>query len=450
MQQASTSRFTGAFLRDAGRDHAWRARWAPTRWACPPVPEVIAARHMGIRVLGISCITNMAAGVLKTKLDHRRGARGGREGQGGPDRRPGPDHRGRRRSSREEAARQSRPGPPAVADRAGRARARTPRARALSRNSRSAPRCARATGEIVTGCNVENASYGLTHVRRARGGLQGRLGRDAASSTPSRWSPDSPRAAPPCGPCRQILWEFCGDIWVHMVNLAGPLDARVRPVGAAADALRRKEPVSASARSPLRPTGCSPEPQPAQPRARRAPSAWWRCCSTKPPRARRGRPRAPADRARRASRRGGPRSRRRRRVLISAGTSPDAWPCSGGRVPIPSARTRARPRRVMAGGKSVFFARGEDRDDIGRAGGGRLGPGDLLVGISARAPSRHVRARSPPRAHARSVSWTVLVTCAPGRELAPARRRVVISGQSGPEVLTEQPASRPARPPRRC
>jgi purine-nucleoside phosphorylase len=35
------------------------------------VPEVIAARHMGIRVLGLSCITNMAAGVLKKKLDHR-------------------------------------------------------------------------------------------------------------------------------------------------------------------------------------------------------------------------------------------------------------------------------------------------------------------------------------------------------------------------------------------
>jgi purine-nucleoside phosphorylase len=35
------------------------------------VPEVIAARHLGIRVLGLSCITNMAAGVTKQKLDHR-------------------------------------------------------------------------------------------------------------------------------------------------------------------------------------------------------------------------------------------------------------------------------------------------------------------------------------------------------------------------------------------
>jgi purine-nucleoside phosphorylase len=35
------------------------------------VPEVIAVRHMGVRVVGLSCITNMAAGVLDRKLDHR-------------------------------------------------------------------------------------------------------------------------------------------------------------------------------------------------------------------------------------------------------------------------------------------------------------------------------------------------------------------------------------------
>lgn len=49
---------------------AWPGYWARTRWACPPCPETIVARHCGLRVFGVSCITNMAAGILDQPLNH--------------------------------------------------------------------------------------------------------------------------------------------------------------------------------------------------------------------------------------------------------------------------------------------------------------------------------------------------------------------------------------------
>ena len=76
------------------------------------------------------------------------------------------------------------------------------------------------TGEVVTGCNVENASYGLTlcaeRVAVFKAVSEGMRRFDAIAVVA-----DSKRLTPPCGPCRQILWEFCGDIWVHMSDLRG-------------------------------------------------------------------------------------------------------------------------------------------------------------------------------------------------------------------------------------
>jgi len=75
-------------------------------------------------------------------------------------------------------------------------------------------------GEIVTGCNIENASYGLTLCAERTAvfkAISEGLRRFHAIAVVA----DSERVAAPCGPCRQILWEFCGDIWVHMENLQG-------------------------------------------------------------------------------------------------------------------------------------------------------------------------------------------------------------------------------------
>jgi cytidine deaminase len=75
-------------------------------------------------------------------------------------------------------------------------------------------------GEVVTGCNVENATYGLTlcaeRVAVFKAVSEGIRGFDAIAVVA-----DSKRLTPPCGACRQILWEFCGDIWVHLADLGG-------------------------------------------------------------------------------------------------------------------------------------------------------------------------------------------------------------------------------------
>jgi cytidine deaminase len=76
------------------------------------------------------------------------------------------------------------------------------------------------SGEIVTGCNIENASYGLTmcaeRVAVFKAMSEGLKAFDAIAVVA-----DSKRLTPPCGPCRQILWEFCGDIAVHITDLKG-------------------------------------------------------------------------------------------------------------------------------------------------------------------------------------------------------------------------------------
>ena len=75
-------------------------------------------------------------------------------------------------------------------------------------------------GEVVGGCNVENATYGLT-VCAERVALWKALseGRDVFTRIAVVADTDDP--TPPCGACRQLLWEYCGDIEVVLANLSG-------------------------------------------------------------------------------------------------------------------------------------------------------------------------------------------------------------------------------------
>jgi cytidine deaminase len=73
-------------------------------------------------------------------------------------------------------------------------------------------------GRIVEGCNIENASYGLTTCAE-RVALLKALSEGERRFVRIAVVADTEAPTPPCGPCRQLLWEYCGDIPVVMANL---------------------------------------------------------------------------------------------------------------------------------------------------------------------------------------------------------------------------------------
>jgi cytidine deaminase len=79
------------------------------------------------------------------------------------------------------------------------------------------------SGRIFTGCNVENSTYGLTlcaeRVAIFKAISEGERGFDAVAVVT-----DTGSLTPPCGACRQIIWEFCGDAEVVLANLKGKIE----------------------------------------------------------------------------------------------------------------------------------------------------------------------------------------------------------------------------------
>jgi cytidine deaminase len=77
-----------------------------------------------------------------------------------------------------------------------------------------------ADGKVYTGCNIENASYGLT-VCAERVAIWKALSEGEREFRQIVVVADTSELTPPCGACRQIIWEFCGDVPVTLANLHG-------------------------------------------------------------------------------------------------------------------------------------------------------------------------------------------------------------------------------------
>lgn len=75
-------------------------------------------------------------------------------------------------------------------------------------------------GTIVPGCNVESASYGLTICAERNAIFRG-VTDGFHCFTRVAVVTDTDKPTPPCGACRQLLWEFAPDAEVLLANLKG-------------------------------------------------------------------------------------------------------------------------------------------------------------------------------------------------------------------------------------
>ena len=75
-------------------------------------------------------------------------------------------------------------------------------------------------GKVYRGCNVENCTYGLT-VCAERVALLSALAAGERRFSAIAVVTQSDEPSTPCGPCRQLMWEYCGDIDVTLANLEG-------------------------------------------------------------------------------------------------------------------------------------------------------------------------------------------------------------------------------------
>jgi cytidine deaminase len=188
---------------------------------CHRDPEVQA---LTARLYLIARVTQVVNGVRP--IESARLLPSDRREQVEPDRRTGFDRRVRNAAPPEGSRRAGnrRLGPRRVKDRGGHvdlvAAARRAREHADAAFSHFKVGAALEAGDgsVITGCNIENATYGLT-ICAERVAMFKAISEGHRVFTRIAIVADTEAPTPPCGACRQILWEFGGNLDIQLANL---------------------------------------------------------------------------------------------------------------------------------------------------------------------------------------------------------------------------------------
>ena len=233
--QAIATSFDALFIRkEYGRAEMIRDEGHPQRfyvvrhWVdataaerCHRDPEV---QTLTARLYHIARVTQVVNGVRSSERARLLAA--DRREQVEPDRRTGFDRRVKDAAplygSRREGNR--RLGPRRVKDRTGgvdlvaAARRAREHADAAFSHFRVGAALEAGDGSVITGCNIENATYGLT-ICAERVAMFKAISEGHRVFTRIAIVADTEAPTPPCGACRQILWEFGGNLDIQLANL---------------------------------------------------------------------------------------------------------------------------------------------------------------------------------------------------------------------------------------
>jgi len=197
-------------------------QWASTAFAqlCHADPEMQSVTARLNQIARVTHLVNGVTGREAFQFDERRAYTKA-------DRRLGLDRR-MKDVGRPEGDRRShtdrRVGPRRLRDQPGEvdlvAAARRAREHAEARfsNFKVGAALQAADGSVITGCNIENATYGLT-ICAERVAMFKALSDGHRAFTRIAIVADTESLTPPCGACRQVLWEFGGNLEIVLANL---------------------------------------------------------------------------------------------------------------------------------------------------------------------------------------------------------------------------------------